>query len=111
MYTDTRSVSQNALAAGRAYENIVMAIDDARDAAFTAFDDADKAAIGVITFFMSHNIFLSDMQDRGNDTFHVTQYFFCPIGKIRSFSWVHSYWDEIMIRYFLDVLKNSPTGI
>lgn len=65
MYTDTRSVSQNALAAGRAYENIVMAIDDARDAAFTAFDDADKAAIGVMTLFMSHNIFfLSDMQDQ-----------------------------------------------
>ncbi|WAR24784.1 LAMA-like protein [Mya arenaria] len=45
VYTDTRAIASNAVAAGRAYENIVKAINDASDAANVTFDNADSAAV------------------------------------------------------------------
>jgi hypothetical protein len=44
---DTREVASNAVTAGRAYENIVKAIDDAQQAADKALDAADSAATDV----------------------------------------------------------------
>ena len=47
MYTDTRDIAANAVNAGKAYENIVNAIDDAHDAAETAVRAAESAKMKV----------------------------------------------------------------
>ena len=47
MYTDTRDIATNAVSAGKAYENIVNAIEDAHDAAETAIRAAESAQIKV----------------------------------------------------------------
>ena len=47
VYTDTRQVAANAVDAGKAYENIVKAIDAAHEAAKTAVEAAESAKMKV----------------------------------------------------------------